>query len=376
MESTTETTKDRLQKLHWDQGLSLHRMAKLLETNRRSLVRIMTRLGVPRRTYEEGMRLLVRPPPVTKEDLSELYLARHMSRNQISVELGVSTGTIGKLLQMYSIPQRSISDANRKYDNHSFEGDRLQAAYLLGFRTGDLHATISGAEIRVSTTSTHGAMGRLFDTLFSEYAHVGKTPSYRKGGYEWAHYCYLDQSFNFLLTKPRYIPLEILENTESFLAFLAGYLDAEGSYRIYQQEETAAFSLRVNSEDEDILRNAAIGLRRIGYHVYFKLAIRHSDNPRYRRDVWSLGLFRKNEIIDLTKKLKHVHDEKARWQALILKSPKSTWREIAPYVKQLRADIIKETEGYIAFAQSAYEYAHQGGSRFDDSSLTNSIALS
>jgi len=322
------------------------------------------------------MRLIRRPPPLTKEELSEMYLARRMSRSQISLETGVSASKITKLLREYSIPRRSLSEANRKYDYQSFGGDSLQAAYLLGFRTGDLHASISGSEILVSTSSTHAAMGRLFDALFSRYAHVGKTPSIRKDRYEWAHYCYLDRSFEFLLRKPRYVPPQILESTELFLAFLAGYLDAEGSYRIYPQEGTAAFSLRVNSEDEHILRGLAMGLRRMGYHVYFKILAKRSDTTRYQRDLWTLGLFRKDEIIDLTKKLRHVHDEKVRWQTLIQKSSKLTWREISPFVKLLQADIVKETEEYIGFAQSSYEYAHQVVSRFDDNSLTSSKALS
>jgi hypothetical protein len=349
---------DQLHRLHWNQGLSLHQMANLLGKDRRSLARTMARLGVPRRSYSEAMRLLRRPPPLTEEDLRQMYLGRSMSCSRISLETGVLASKITKLLRDYSIPRRSLSEANRKYDYQSFGGDSLQAAYLLGFRTGDLHASISGSEIRVSTSSTHAAMGRLFDSLFSGYAHVGKTPSIRKDKYEWAHYCYLDRSFDFLLRKPRYVPPEIPGNTELFLAFLAGYLDAEGSYRIYPQEGTAAFSLRVNSEDEHILRGLAMGLRRLGYHVYFKILVKRSDSTRYRRDIWTLGLFRKDEIIDLTKKLRHVHDEKVRWQTLIQKSPKSTWQEISPFVKRLQTDIVKETEEYVSFAQSSYEYAH------------------
>ena len=376
MDSTAERIEVKLHRLHWIQGFSIREMANLLGTNRRSLVRIMARLGVPRRSYSEAMGLLKRPAPLTREDLSQMYLAQHLSRNQISLETGVSTSKITKLLHEYSIPKRSISDANRKYASQSFGGDRLEAAYLLGFRTGDLHVSTSGSEIRVSTSSTHLAMGRLFDALFSKYAHVGKTPSLVRSKHQWAHYCYLDSSFDFLLRKPRYIHPQILGKTELLLPFLAGYLDAEGSYRIYPQEETAAFSLRVNSEDEHILRGLATGLRRMGYHVYFKLAVRRTDNPRYRRNLWTHGLFRKDEIIDLTKRLKHVHDEKVRWQTLIQKSPKSTWREIGPSVKRLQADIVKETEEYVGFAQSAYEYAHQVGSRLEDNSLTSSKALS
>src|SRR2546427_12820368 len=89
-DSTAEIVEDQLRRLHWNQGLSLHQMANMLGMNRRSLVRTMVRLGVPRRSYSEAMQLIRRPPPLTKEELSEMYLARHMSRSQISQETGVS----------------------------------------------------------------------------------------------------------------------------------------------------------------------------------------------------------------------------------------------------------------------------------------------
>ena len=97
-------------------------------------------------------------------------------------------------------------------------------------------------------------MSRLFDFLFGKYGRVGKSPSVNNGTYEWANYCYLDTSFDFLLEKPERIPARILNDDELFIAFLAGYLDAEGSFRIYRQRSAAAFSLRVNSEDEQILK--------------------------------------------------------------------------------------------------------------------------
>lgn len=375
MNAKGELTASSLHKLHWDQNLSLHQMASILGISRRSLVRTMKGLGVRRRSYTDAMKLRRKPPILTKEELSEKYLGKQMSCTEISFEVGVSATTVSNLIRTYNIPRRPVSEANRRYSYQSFGGNRKEAAYLLGFRTGDLHMTKVGTLVRASTTSTHPAMGRLFDTIFSRYAHVGRTPSHGDRGYQWAHYSYLDSSFDFLLNKPKTIPQEIMEDMELFLAFLAGYLDAEGSYRVYRQDETTAFSLRINSEDERILRGLAMGLRRMGYHVSFKLAAKHSDFPRYTKNLWTLGMFRNAEILDLTKSLEHLHDEKVRWQSLIENSHGLPWNDVCSDVNSLRADILRETREYIAFAQMAYEYRHPEQPFFANS-LINSTALS
>src|SRR6266852_5282948 len=85
-DSAAERVEDQLRRLHWNQRLSLHQMANILGVSRRSLVRTMASLGVPRRSYSEAMHIMRRPPSLTKEELSEMYLARRMSRNQISLE--------------------------------------------------------------------------------------------------------------------------------------------------------------------------------------------------------------------------------------------------------------------------------------------------
>ena len=201
-------------------------------------------------------------------------------------------------------------------------------------------------------------MSRLFESLFGRYGRVGKSPSVGGGTYQWANYCYLDLSFEFLLEKPARIPADILSDDDLFLAFLAGYLDAEGNFRIYPDGDWAGFALRVNSEDEYVLRDIATRLRSMGYHVFFKLAVKHELSNKHRRDVWSLGMFRKTEILRLVKRLPLVHEEKIRWSKLMIEHGDARWSQVEDAVSQLRTDILKERTDYSAVAESAYKKSH------------------
>lgn len=336
-------------------------MARNLGVDRRTMVRWMVRLDVQRRPYAEAIELLRKTRGISKEILSDLYYGQKLSISQIGSRFGVTYTAIWKLMERYSIPRRTTSEAGQKYPKHPFKETALVAAYLLGFRTGDLHAVRSGNQVRFSTSSTHPAMSRLFESLFGKHGRVGKTPTFYNGLYEWANYCYLDNSFEFLLEKPTRIPANILNDDELFLAFLAGYLDAEGNFRIYRRYGAVAFALRVNSEDEHILRGIARKLRMTGYHVSFKLGVESGPSNKYLLDMWSLGMYRKAEILQILKRLPLMHDEKTRWRNLMLESSHARWNLVSAAVSQLRIDILKERSDYMAMAELAYKHSHMAG---------------
>lgn len=91
-----------------------------------------------------------------------------------------------------------------------------------------------GKRIRLQVNTTHPAMLELFKTLFSKYSHLCLCPDFRKklSTFQWHIQADLDASFSFLMKKPRAIEVGIIKNTNLFLAFLAGYADAEGSFII------------------------------------------------------------------------------------------------------------------------------------------------
>lgn len=318
----------------------------------------MNYIGLRSRTYSEAIELLSKTNGISREVLSNLYNKRKLSSNQIGSKFGVSHSTILKLMEKYSIPRRTTPEAGQKYPKRAFSGNQLEAAYMLGFRTGDLHSVRTGYQVGLSTTSTHPAMSRLFEFLFGKYGRVGKSPSLSKGSYEWANYCYLDKSFEFLLKKPPEVPLEISSDEDLIISFLAGYLDAGGNFGIYPHGNSASFSLRVNSEDELILKGLARKLKLMGNHVYLKLEVKHGWPNRYRRDMWTLGMFRKAEILSLLPRLPLRHDEKTRWRNLMLATGNASWSQASSAVARLRAEILNEVSDYSALADSAYRNSH------------------
>ena len=146
----------------------------------------------------------------------------------------------------------------------------------------------------------------------------------------------------------------------NFLYFLAGYTDSEGSFRIYQADGETSFSFRINSQDERILRQIKSKLRSTGYHVYFNLAARRGlqGRKKYRRDLWSFGMFRKEEIVELLQRLPLAHDEKTRWAQIITRARHLKWEEVRDEVARLRATIKQEVTHFTHEAEVEYLRKH------------------
>ncbi len=232
---------------------------------------------------------------------------------------------------------------------------------MLGLRTGDLNASRSGFQIRLSTSTTHPALWILLNEIFGRYGRVGRSAALSRGHYEWATYCYLDSSFEFLLEKCKVIPEDILTDEQLFLAFLAGYVDAEGSLRVYEVEGTVAVSLRINSEDERILRDITRKLKSMGYHVDFALMARRGlhRKKRYHRNLWSLGMFRREEVGNLLRKLPLRHSEKTRAAGVVLSIKDSEWERAQHSVNTLKSEVLSEVDGFVKDAMHKYLANHR-----------------
>lgn len=318
-------------------------------------MRLMRRLGIPTRSYRDALKLVTKTEWMTPEILRELYWDKKLSTKAIGDRVGVDGSWICSLMEKYDIPRRTISEACMKYPKSAFSGDILEASYLLGLRTGDLNVGSYGLQIRVATTTSHPAMWRLLSNTFGKYGHVGKSASFSRQTFQWCVYCYLDRSFDFLFEKPRRIPETILDDDARFMAFLAGYIDAEGSFRIYPDGKSTGFSLRINSEDETILRQISSRLKSGGFHTYFALAAEGGRKPkRYRENLWTFGMFRKREILALVPRLPIQHDEKTRITYLMLRASASDWAETRPEWDMLKQSIKSEVTSFAAEAKPRY----------------------
>lgn len=200
-----------------------------------------------------GIVTRMQSPNVSEHDLRRLYFEEKLTQAEIAIQLGSSQGAIYRLMKKLGITTRNHLES--KLSKHqtqraAFNGDLCEKAYLIGFRTGDLHVWIrdkNSQTIRVMTNTTKEEQRKLFLTLFEHYGHVYISPRSKTGATSMA--AYLDMSFDFLLPRHEYIPEWILEHPENFFAFFAGYCDAEahigvhGGYAVF----------KVDSYDKGIL---------------------------------------------------------------------------------------------------------------------------
>ncbi len=195
----------------------------------------MANLGIPRRgrpwSSKEARAQL------TCDYLKERYLERGLSMADIARELGVAEATVHAHLKQCGIERRDISSARVHYPRQDFSGDLLEMAYLLGFRQGDLWVAMANpgphsTSIAVACATSRPEQVELFEALFTPYGHVAVTRGRKGPIVQYSLQCCLNMSFAFLLPKSDDIPDWIRSHDRAFAAFLAGYIDAEGSFQI------------------------------------------------------------------------------------------------------------------------------------------------
>jgi hypothetical protein len=144
------------------------------------------------------------------------------------VQLGCSLTTVWRRLSAAGVVARPASPVHARAD---FSGDLAEQAYLVGFRLGDLHvAWESASTIVVKCTSTRVEQVELFRSLFKRYGHVftDEATLARRARQSIGMEVRLNRSFAFLVPKADALPDWVAETNQTFFAFLAGYIDAEG----------------------------------------------------------------------------------------------------------------------------------------------------
>jgi hypothetical protein len=176
-------------------------------------------------------------------ELNELYWGQGLSPYKIADIYGCSFSTITNRLKEYGIALKGNSQARLKYPREPFSDDLEEKSYMLGFRLGDLNCYKTSPDseaviVRCHTTDTNQV--EVMKELFSKYG--GVKVSSNDGHYHVN--CYLDRSFDFLVTKKFY------PNSVRLYPLTAGYFDAEVTYQINQ----AKARVKVDSYDYDILK--------------------------------------------------------------------------------------------------------------------------
>jgi hypothetical protein len=187
---------------------------------------------------------------ISCEELLLLYEEKQLTLAQIAELFNCSETSIHRRMKICGIKARPAGGAIEEYPKKDFDGSIYDKAYLIGMRLGDLHVEEGNWAIRIRCTSTRQEQIDLVQELFSEYGGIWiSEPREKRGVGITAH---LNRLFDFLLRKEDEIEDWILQDNQTFLAFMAGYIDAEGSFII--SKDRAYF--KIDSGDKGILRQA------------------------------------------------------------------------------------------------------------------------
>lgn len=263
-------TKEDLQELYVARHLSAMKISKVYglsyaspKTAESTVLYHLKRFGIKRRDPAEHIRKVT-------EEMEKEWARRYEAGESLKQIAGssISAVTVFHHLKRMGVQLRDKVEAQiesvSKYERRPFPGDNLQKAYLMGLRYGDLNVVRHGRAIRVRVSTTHPAMADLFESLFSPYGHVHRYPRAAKlVGYEWTLECDLDDSFRFLLSKPEINELEALPRDE-VIGFLAGLFDAEGSVYLHNKRGRRDPELFFTNTELDLVEYVLNKLRMLG----------------------------------------------------------------------------------------------------------------
>ncbi len=262
---------------------------------------------------------------------------------------------------------KGIREKVRKYERRAFDGTDEDKAYLLGVKHGDLTASIPfGDAVRVSTSTTHPSMVKLFRDLFERYGHVYRLARYKKDvkAYEWNLQVILDRSFSFLLQEFREVKDWVLASSSRTLSYLSGFLDAEGSILVTRSSRgTTVIFVDYFNEDRGLLEWIADRAKERGLGVSLRMNKpigrgKTGYRLNHNRDYWQLSIFSTHSIFDFLRNLSPRHPEKRAKRQLALWARQRRYDEVEGRIVKLRAGIKKSVEEYVKLAEAVYLQTH------------------
>ncbi|MBL7055682.1 hypothetical protein ISS07_02095 [Candidatus Woesearchaeota archaeon] len=280
--------KEKLENLYLENNLSTYKIAKFLN--------VKSNNTISRKLRDAGIRARqIIKTPITKEDLDYLYHVKKWPFSKIAHKFSCTPTIIFRRMKEFGIDVRTVSEANTIYAKNDFSGNLIEKAYLIGFRLGDLNVRQPGSLIQVKSSTTKQEQVELFKKLFQRYGHVRVS----KSNLCYNHQVGLNKSFEFLTPKKDNIEEWILESDDFFVAFLAGYVDAEGNIGVYSKQ--ARF--KIKTYDKFILRLIYQKLNQMQINAKFSL-----DSPmkkgKHNKDLWCVSVNKKQSLYQLFNILK------------------------------------------------------------------------
>lgn len=230
-----------------------------------------------------------RKAPLDPDELVRLYVVEGWSTARVGRELGVASQTAAKHLRAAGVPLRGHAESLQPRGRVPCPTSLPFRAFLLGFVWGDLAVEQVSPEsltISVRGSTTHAEQVDLINDLFRPYGPVRWAVGVRSSCVRVS----LDRSFSFLIEKHGVEVPTWIRGPEAEAAFAAGYIDAEGSFGVY--DGRARF--KVDSYDEPVLAWMAEWMRRSGVACRHRLvAARGSPRPdagSFNADLWRINV--------------------------------------------------------------------------------------
>jgi LAGLIDADG DNA endonuclease family protein len=254
--------------------------------------------------------------PPKKDELERLYSNMGLSMHAISRLNRRSYSSIHYWMRKYGLVSRDREEASReatrRYPVREFRGGPNEKAYIFGIAKGDLYVREHHKAIGIYTSTSVPSMVDLLVDTFSKYARpwIHSTIYYLRGGKigGWRVRFCLDHSFAFLLRKySNALPSWVTTSNQTFLAFLAGFYDAEGHLGIYSSESHRGgptTELTFTNTDLHLVREIRSRLVAYGFHP------RISDEQVKGSSWYILKLGRRNEIRELLVAIPFRHPKK------------------------------------------------------------------
>jgi hypothetical protein len=363
-------TKEDLERLYLHEHLSAMKIAIVYglkypspKTAESTVLHHLKKNGIGRRDCAEHVR------KVTTEMVDE-WVERYRAGESLKQIAGEEVDHVTVFLHLHKrgLQLRDKVEAQikavTKHKRTPFTGNMKEIAYLVGLTVGDLYVQRHGRAIRVRIATTHPRMASLFRDLFSQNGPVYEYPKESPIRYEWSLDCDLDKSFEFLLDRDRYIETAFQDNG-LFLAFLAGFFDAEGSLYYHKKRKHGAFEMSLANMNETLLRRIVAKLSELEYVPALERTKQNQEKALRRgiknssEWIWCVRIWRYEDVVRLLRAIPIRHPEKVEKRGIALgleyrSKTEDRERTVAEW-DSLRKRIKKERMDYIALARDKFE---------------------
>lgn len=285
--------KKELYNLYYGQRLSFRKLAALIGTSDRTVLRWMNKYGLRRRSTSEAMRKF----SVSKKRLVKLYWDQKLSTREIAEIFGVNRMTVQRRMQAFRILTRhqlALRELQKKLQEKPQE-----LSYVIGVTLGDAGIynvpSERGERLRFYMQVKNETFAR---SVYNALKKLGLNPfmyKTRKRGREYfcvgANSTYFGRWFRRQGMKG--VKRIITLGHGNTIAFIRGFYESEGSC-FERPDQPGNYMISICNTDTGLLLFVKTLVQRMGFHPSVTI-IKDTRKPWYK-DLHRLYLYRQEEI--------------------------------------------------------------------------------